>query len=129
MQYADCLALSLAHMNYAKETSHNKVKTKRPAPPHAWKPGQSGNPGGRPKSRPVTNILKEIFADAKMVSEIKERICKTLTERGMAGVILFDRVADRLEGKVPDETIITDARDLPDDELLAELETLRAAGH
>ena len=27
----------------------NKEKTKRKAPPHAWKPGQSGNPKGRPK--------------------------------------------------------------------------------
>lgn len=29
--------------------SENKEKTKRKAPPHAWKAGQTGNPGGRPK--------------------------------------------------------------------------------
>lgn len=32
-------------------TSENKPKAKGKAPPHAWKPGQSGNPGGRPKLR------------------------------------------------------------------------------
>lgn len=31
--------------------SDNKVKRKGKAPPHAWKKGQSGNPGGRPKMR------------------------------------------------------------------------------
>lgn len=30
----------------------NKDKTKQSAPAHAWKPGQSGNPGGRPKIPP-----------------------------------------------------------------------------
>lgn len=29
--------------------TENTEKAKRPAPPHAWKAGQSGNPGGRPK--------------------------------------------------------------------------------
>jgi hypothetical protein len=41
----------------------NATKKKRAAPPHAWKPGQSGNPGGRPKNPlSLTNIVREFAA-------------------------------------------------------------------
>ena len=34
-----------------------RAKRKGKAPPHAWKPGQSGNPGGRPKTHAELRAL------------------------------------------------------------------------
>ena len=52
--------------------SANKVKTekKRPAPPHAFKPGQSGNPSGRPK---IPEEFKEM-ARANSVKALRKAI-------------------------------------------------------
>lgn len=117
--------------NYAKlaasATPQNKPKTKRPLPPQCWKPGQSGNPGGRPKSKPITEMLRVIFDDPDTVSKIRENVKRTLTDKGMAGVILLSHVTDRLEGKMPDEVTINDTRSLTDEELEEKLEALRAA--
>ena len=114
--------------NYAKlANSQNTVKTKRAAPPHAWKPGQSGNPGGRPKSKPITEMLRVIFDNPETVEKIRENVKRTLTDKGMAGVILLSHITDRLEGKMPDEVTINDTRSLSDEELEQKLEALRAA--
>ena len=65
-----------------------------------FKPGQSGNPGGRPKKRPITEIYEELFADPKLRDAIKAQILRTMTTKGMAGVLERSRAAERLEGKV-----------------------------
>jgi hypothetical protein len=43
-------------------SSENKDKAKRKAPPHAWRPGQSGNPGGRPKASEAQKLAAELRA-------------------------------------------------------------------
>ena len=62
---------------------HSKKKAKRKAPAHAWKPGQSGNPGGRKKIpaeivqafRDLTPLaietLKEAMIDADWPVRVK----------------------------------------------------------
>ena len=65
-----------------------------------WKKGQSGNPEGRPKKKPVTLIFEELFEDEKTREKIKAQIRRTLTSRGMAGVLLLREGAERVEGKV-----------------------------
>lgn len=45
-----------------------------------WKPGQSGNPGGRPKKRPITD---EYFALADI--EIPKEICRALRIKFVPG--------------------------------------------
>lgn len=63
-------------------------------------PGQSGNPGGRPKNKPVTQILEELFNEENK-EVIKAQLMKLLTGKSaMAKVLLLDRAAERLEGKV-----------------------------
>lgn len=64
--------------------------------------GQSGNPLGRPKKKPVTAMFEELFDDGTARAEIKKRMRKTLTEKGMAGVLLLREGAERVEGKVAD---------------------------
>lgn len=66
-------------------------------------PGVSGNPKGRPKKKPITEIFEELLAETGAREQIKKRIRATMTERGMAGVLLLKEAAERIEGKVSQE--------------------------
>lgn len=74
---------------------------------HQFKPGQSGNPNGRPKGGYLTDILKrqgEIVdqerADGKKISR-KEAISEKLWEIAMSGddAVLLKYLYDRIDGK------------------------------
>lgn len=67
---------------------------------HQFRPGQSGNPGGRPKRTPVTDLYDEIMGDPEIVAELKEAIRKTLRSGKMAMVLQLKEMAERIEGKV-----------------------------
>ncbi len=67
---------------------------------YGWKKGQSGNPGGRPKKKPVTEIFEEILASTQDREAVKQQVKQTLTSKGMAGVLLLREAAERTEGKV-----------------------------
>lgn len=65
-----------------------------------WKPGQSGNPKGRPKKKPFTEALERIFA--KLSDEEHEQIAMPLVKKAASGdVSAAKELADRLDGKVP----------------------------
>lgn len=61
-----------------------------------WKPGQSGNPGGRPKTKQVRNALQ------KLVDELGlEQATRAIYAKACDGdVSAFREIADRLDGKV-----------------------------
>lgn len=69
-----------------------------------WKPGQSGNPNGRPKTKPATDELKAQLDAARdvgdgtdlraIISEVKRRAAN-----GEQWAVQL--VFDRLDGKVP----------------------------
>jgi Family of unknown function (DUF5681) len=63
-------------------------------------PGQSGNPGGRPKKKPVTEIYEELLADPEVRHAIKEAIRGRLMSTRMVGSLEAKEMADRVEGKV-----------------------------
>lgn len=65
-----------------------------------WQPGQSGNPGGRPKKKPVTDLFEELMSDPELVAGFKSAIARSIMKGGMAGVMYMKEAADRLEGKV-----------------------------
>ena len=69
-------------------------------------PGKSGNPGGRPLKKPITEIYEEVFNDPAAREAIKQQVIRTMSDRGMAGVLERDKAADRLEGKVAQKSII-----------------------
>mgnify|MGYP001548391021 CR=1 FL=1 len=65
-----------------------------------WKPGQSGNPSGRPKKKPLTEALQRVLA--KLSDDERDVLCQELITKVATGdVAAFKEVADRVEGKVP----------------------------
>jgi len=63
-----------------------------------FKPGQSGNPGGRPKKTPLTKAFEQVFGDPEFtVAQLRKIMAG---KNDMAKVMLLKIAGDRLEGKV-----------------------------
>ena len=62
-----------------------------------WKPGHSGNPGGRPKKKLLTEALEAIYADPKEAMAAAKALAKKVRKGSIAH---FQEAANRLEGKV-----------------------------
>jgi Family of unknown function (DUF5681) len=76
------------------------------APPveHRWKPGQSGNPGGRPKGRTLTGVLRELVQQDHGGRPIVEVLAQRILKEALTGKFPFAKeVWDRLDGR-PGET-------------------------
>jgi hypothetical protein len=63
-------------------------------------PGQSGNPGGRPKRKPVTELYEEILNDPEAIEMLRQSLIKSLKKGNMAMVLQLKEMTDRVEGKV-----------------------------
>lgn len=73
----------------------------RPVPPTSgqWKPGQSGNPSGRPKSKPFKDALQKLIDNNPDALNVA---AAALMARAHTGdVSAMKEIADRLDGKVP----------------------------
>ena len=89
----------------ADEQPHNtNENTKRSLPveaePYKWQPGQSGNPGGRPKKKPITELYERILNDPANLDAIESAVNKALQRGNMAMVLQLKEMTDRIEGKV-----------------------------
>lgn len=83
-----------------------KEKVGRGSPPKStrWKPGQSGNPAGRPKSITLSEALRLELAKANPEGDgdetFAEAIASVLVKSAATGNILAAKeIADRTEGK------------------------------
>lgn len=65
-----------------------------------WQPGQSGNPSGRPKKKPITEMYERILEDPDAMQLIQEAVSKALRKGNMAMVLQLKEMTDRVEGKV-----------------------------
>lgn len=81
----------------------NRVKTgfRGPSPDvgaaYQFKPGQSGNPDGRPKSKPLTDALLKILRENPLEAQ---KIARAMLKKVRAGSVKhFTAIADRIEGK------------------------------
>jgi len=98
-----------------KKPPQNKGKTGRgrggsiPPIEYRWKPGQSGNPGGRPKRDMPAEIAQAVFE--KHPKKIAEAMFKALL-KGRAKV--FKELADRGYGKVAETVIVPGIAELPE---------------
>ncbi len=63
-----------------------------------WKPGQTGNPGGRPKWKPLTEGLHRLLEKEPNLSD--ELIRSWVVKAGRGDVSAANMLWDRLEGKV-----------------------------
>jgi len=61
-----------------------------------FKPGQSGNPGGRPKETPITDALRQALSDP---AELERFISAVIKKAKKGDVKAFQAVSDRIEGK------------------------------
>jgi hypothetical protein len=69
--------------------------------PHKFKPGQCGNPGGRPRGTSLTKRLADALE--KNDGELAELIVKSLIKSGLKGSNpALQEIFNRIEGKVAD---------------------------
>ncbi len=77
-------------------------------------PGQSGNPAGRPKTRPFKDALRKAVASAGKDGEALKSVALALLSKAQNGdVQAIKEVADRLDGKVAQGIIGGDDDDNP----------------
>lgn len=65
-----------------------------------FKPGSSGNPGGRPKKKPITELYQKILANEENCKLIEASVIKTVLSGKTESILLLREMADRIEGKV-----------------------------
>lgn len=81
-------------------TRNTKRKLPEALEKNLWQPGQSGNPGGRPKRKPISDLYEEILNDPAELEKIRAAVVKALTRGNMAMVLQLKEMSDRVEGKV-----------------------------
>jgi len=68
--------------------------------PYRWKPGQSGNPGGRPKGRSITGELRELLDGEHNGKGLSTIIAELVLKGALQGRLDFlKEIMDRTEGK------------------------------
>ena len=72
---------------------------------HLWKPGQSGNPAGKPKQKPVTDALNMAIAEAGGAPKVLRKIMMGLLELcededKRIKLSAIQTLFERMEGKV-----------------------------
>lgn len=84
--------------------------------PYRWKPGQSGNPGGRPKTKVISKACRELLAldvpgDRRGRTYAEKIVAKWAKLALHGSLVAGQMLADRAEGR-PRQTI--DIGDRPD---------------
>jgi hypothetical protein len=85
------------------------------ARPYCWKPGQSGNPGGRPKTAILSEAYRQALesVDPKTLATIAEKIAEALVAKALEGDIrACAEIANRTEGR---PQMRVEVKDLTDD--------------
>ncbi len=107
-----------------KESSGANTKKKHHGNPQnlmpPWKPGQSGNPLGRPKGKSITKIMFEVLAelDPETKRLVAEKAARAYIEQSLTNSSFANIVLDRTEGSVVQQHEISGLEDLP--QLIAE---------
>src|SRR4051812_38660421 len=57
----------------------------RPPREHMWKPGQSGNPGGRPKGQSVTALMRKLLGPRAQPEEAGAMLAERLLKEALQG--------------------------------------------
>jgi hypothetical protein len=92
-----------------KQGDSREVGHKRPPVQHHFRPGQSGNPGGRRKGESLTSRIADILAretiDGRRISGgrcLADLLAEVIVMQALKGKFPFVReVFERMDGKVP----------------------------
>lgn len=84
----------------ANKKENTKKTLPKEAEPYKWAPGQSGNPSGRPKKKPITEMYERILNDPENLKAIEAATMNALRKGNMAMVLQLREITDRVEGKV-----------------------------
>jgi hypothetical protein len=97
--------------------NRDKKTTTRKPPPAAtqWKPGQSGNPAGRPKSITLSEAYRKQLAKIDEADPLKRSFAEVLAEQMIVkaktgDVTALKELADRTEGKARQTITLTSER-------------------
>jgi hypothetical protein len=85
-----------------KKQGNNKVGPCNPPKPHRFKPGQSGNPNGRPKSKPITAAIKKLL-DKNDGAALLAIAAASIEKASEGDHRHLKEILDRVEGKVLDK--------------------------
>jgi hypothetical protein len=109
----------------ATENSERNSENAKNLAPHQFRPGQSGNPGGRPKKLPITDyiieqlekpipaatraklppIFTEVYGDKATFGEMLA--FKVIAQAAKGNMTAMNTVMDRVEGKVRQNVALT----------------------
>lgn len=67
-----------------------------------WKPGQSGNPGGKAKKKPLTEALERALANDATADELAEALLSVIKGKGKGTAQAFKEARECVEGKIAD---------------------------
>ena len=90
-------------MSDDEQTANSSENRTRGAPqldPYKFKPGESGNPSGRPKKKPITEMYERILSRPENIEALELAVNKALSRGQMAMVLQLREMTDRIEGKV-----------------------------
>ena len=88
---------TVSTQNRGKTVERGRIENLRP-----WKPGQSGNPGGRPKKDIGAEIARAV------IERNQEAICRAMSKALLRGnAHTFEVLANRAYGKVPNKVELT----------------------
>ena len=108
--------MSMAVARAKKEKPQSRLRTGEgrsprsgtiPPPEFRFRPGQSGNPGGRPKTKLISQAYQELLEelDKKKRRTIAQEIAKQIIQKALKGDLAAAKEAtDRTEGKAVDQT-------------------------
>lgn len=107
------------------DTVEKQAVEQVPSKIHRWKPGESGNPKGRPKkgARFASALELELEAAHASGATLLSLVAKVLVAAALKGDIgAIREIADRLDGKARQSLEVTAVREIPPELLRAEAE-------